>query len=208
MRARPRVDLAHANLTFKPAGMIMLMLLLCRGVIHPAIRAGKILDRPNAVSHRAIMRRLDLMFQPKRLLQSTTYYLDLRIRRLSGSGFLTSQSQSTSRCRQRRPLRGWNGQAEPGCPTSGFVQVCGWRPMKVARRSRARRPQTCRGGKRGRRGEVVRQALWGFSCCRSFAEVGWEFSRQAIADATKRVGRLQGAEWELGGGDGMRRRLS
>ena len=55
---------------------------------------------------------------------------------------------------------------------------------------------------------MVRQALWGFSCCQSFAEVGWELSRQAIAGATKRVGRLQGAESELRGGDGLTRRLS
>ena len=58
--------------------------------------------------------------------------------------------------------------------------------------------------------EVVRQALRGFSYCRSFAEVGWELFRQAIAGATKRVGRLQGSRIVelLRGGDGMRRRLS
>jgi hypothetical protein len=55
---------------------------------------------------------------------------------------------------------------------------------------------------------VVRQALWGFGRCRSFVEVGWELFRQAIAGATERVGRLQGAESELRGGDGTTRRLS
>ena len=53
-----------------------------------------------------------------------------------------------------------------------------------------------------------RQTLWGFRRWRSVAEVGWELFRQAIAGATKRVGRLQGAESELRGGDGATRRLS
>ena len=57
-------------------------------------------------------------------------------------------------------------------------------------------------------GWVVRQALWGFGRCRCFAEVGCELFRQAIAGASKRFGRLQGAESELRGGDGTTRRLS
>ena len=74
--------------------------------------------------------------------------------------------------------------------------------------SGGRRPQTSKGGNRGGCGGVVRQALWGFGHCRSFAEVGWERFRQAIAGTMERVGRLQGAEPELRGGDGVTRRLS
>jgi len=70
--------------------MLVLMLLLGRGVIHPAIGAVKIFDRPDAVSHGAMMRRLDLEFQPKRLLRSTTSYPERRIHGLFGSIFLTS----------------------------------------------------------------------------------------------------------------------
>jgi hypothetical protein len=90
IRAGPCMDLAHANPAFKPAGMLMLILLLGRGVIHPAIRAGKIFNRPDAVSHRAIMRRIGLVFQPKRLPPSTTSYSDPRNHGLFGSVFLTS----------------------------------------------------------------------------------------------------------------------
>jgi hypothetical protein len=67
------------------------MLLLRRAVIHPAIGAGKIFNRPDAVSHRTIMRRIEFVFQPKRLLRSTTCYSDPGIRGLPGSTFLTSQ---------------------------------------------------------------------------------------------------------------------
>ena len=74
--------------------------------------------------------------------------------------------------------------------------------------SGGRRPQTSKGGNRGGCGGVVRQALWGFGHCRSFAEVGWQLFRQAIAGATKRVSRLQWAESELRGGNGTTRRLS
>jgi len=77
------MDLSLANLAFEPARMLMLMLLFCRSVIHPALRAGKIFDRPNAVCHLAIMRRTGHVFQPKSLPQSTTYYSNLRIFRLS-----------------------------------------------------------------------------------------------------------------------------
>jgi hypothetical protein len=70
--------------------MLVLILLLGRGVIHPAIGAGKIFDRPDAVSHGAMMRRIDPKFQPKPLLRSTTCYPELRILGLSGSNFLTS----------------------------------------------------------------------------------------------------------------------
>ncbi len=86
------MDFARANRAFKPAGMLVVILLHCRGVIHSAIRAGKIFNRPDAVSHRTIMRRIDLSFQPKRLLPSTSYYPDLRINGLFGSIFLTSES--------------------------------------------------------------------------------------------------------------------
>jgi hypothetical protein len=84
------MDLAHANPAFKPAGMLVLILLLGRGVIHPAIGAGKIFNRPDAVSHRAIMRRIGRVFQPKRLPPSTTSYPDPRNHGLFGSAFLTS----------------------------------------------------------------------------------------------------------------------
>jgi hypothetical protein len=84
------MDLAGADLALKPAGMIVPMLLLRRGVVHPAMRARKILDRPDAVSHGAIMRCIDPAFQPKRLPPSTTSYPELRIGGLSGSALLTS----------------------------------------------------------------------------------------------------------------------
>jgi hypothetical protein len=76
--------------------MAVMMPLLCRGVIHPAIEAGKKFDRPDAVSHRAIMRRIERVFQPKRLLLSTTCYLDRGILGLSGSTFLTSEDSGSS----------------------------------------------------------------------------------------------------------------
>ena len=82
-------------------------------------------------------------------------------------------------------------------------------PMKVARRAPGagvRKPSKEETAEEY--GGVVRQALWGFGRCRSFVEVGWELFREAIAGATKRVGRLQGAESELRGGDGTTRRLS
>jgi hypothetical protein len=94
-------------------------------------------------------------------------------------------------------------------PTSEIVKVCGcWPHAGGAAVTGGRRTQTSRGGNRGRRGEVTRQTLWGFEGCRCFVEVGWELFRQAIAGATERVGRLQGAESELRGGDGTTRRLS
>ena len=85
------MHLAGADRAFEPAGMLVLMLLLGRGVIHPAIGAGKIFDRPDAVSHHTIMRRIALVFQPKRLLRSTTCYPDPRIRGPFDSTFLTSR---------------------------------------------------------------------------------------------------------------------
>ena len=83
------MHLAGADRAFEPAGMLVLMLLLGRGVVHPAIRAVKIFDRPDAVSHGAIMRRLDPGFQPKPLLPSTTCYPERRISGPSGNAFLT-----------------------------------------------------------------------------------------------------------------------
>jgi hypothetical protein len=76
--------------------MAVMMPLLCRGVIHPAIGAGKKFDRPDAVSHGAIMRRIERVFQPKRLLPSTTCYPDRGILGLSGSTFLTSKDSGSS----------------------------------------------------------------------------------------------------------------
>src|ERR1700676_3209400 len=109
---------------------------------------------------------------------------------------------------------GWLGPARRAtkCGSrrlAAFVKVCGCRPHEGgAARTVGRRTQTSKGGNRGRCGGVVRQALWGFGHCRSFAEVGWQLFRQAIAGATKGVGRLQWAESELRGGNGTTRRLS
>jgi hypothetical protein len=96
------MDLAHANPAFKPAGMLVLILLLGRGVIHPAIWAGKIFNRPDAVSHRAIMRRIGFVFQPKLLLPSTTSYPDPRNHGLFGSAFLTSRRHKPDVPKARR----------------------------------------------------------------------------------------------------------
>jgi hypothetical protein len=47
--------------------------------------------------------------------------------------------------------------------TTASVKVCGCRPRDGdAADARGRRPQTSRGGKRGRCGEAARQMLWGF----------------------------------------------
>ena len=93
IRPGPCVDLAGADLAFESARMLVLMLLPCRGIIHPAIGAGKIFDRPDAVSHGAIMRRIGPGFQPKPLLPSTTCYPELRIPGPFGNVFLTFQNQ-------------------------------------------------------------------------------------------------------------------
>jgi hypothetical protein len=53
--------------------------------------------------------------------------------------------------------------------TSASVKVFGCRPMMTPPRTRGRRPQTSKGGNRGRCGEASRQTLWGFRravCCR------------------------------------------
>jgi hypothetical protein len=49
-----------------------------------------------------------------------------------------------------------------------------------------RRPQTSKGGNRGRYGEVARQTLWGFRRWRFVAEVRW----RRFADAIEKVGGL------------------
>ena len=46
IRARPRMDLASANLTVEAAGMLVRMLLSCRSVFHPAIGTGKKFGAP------------------------------------------------------------------------------------------------------------------------------------------------------------------
>ena len=72
--ARPRVDLDSANLTAETAGMLVWMLLPCRGVGQPAIWTAKIFGRPYVACHSAIMRRTEHVFQPGSLPQSMTYY--------------------------------------------------------------------------------------------------------------------------------------
>jgi hypothetical protein len=72
--ARPRVDLDPANLTAETAGMLVWMLLPCRGVGQPAIGTVKIFGRPYVACHPATMRRTWHVFQPSSLPQSTTYY--------------------------------------------------------------------------------------------------------------------------------------
>ena len=58
------------------------------------------------------------------------------------------------------------------CCTSSIVKVCGWRPHDGgAANTGSRRPQTSKGGNRGRFGEAARQTLWGFWRRRSVAEV-------------------------------------
>jgi hypothetical protein len=89
--ARPRVDLAPANLTSEISGLLVCMLLSCRGVRHPAIGTAKIFDRPNVACHPATMRRTEHVFQPRSLPQSMTSYSNPKIRRLSDSVFLTPQ---------------------------------------------------------------------------------------------------------------------
>ena len=49
--AGPGVDLGAADPTIETTGALVLMLLLGRGVIHPAARAGKLFGRPDAVGH-------------------------------------------------------------------------------------------------------------------------------------------------------------
>jgi hypothetical protein len=88
--ARPRMDLAPANLTSEISGLLVSMLLPCRGVRHPAIGTAKIFDRPGIACHSAIMRRTERVFQPRTLPQSMTSYFNLKIRRPSDSVFLTS----------------------------------------------------------------------------------------------------------------------
>jgi hypothetical protein len=89
--ARPRVDLAPANLTSEISRLLVCMLISCRGVRHPAIGTAKIFGRPNVACHPAIMRRTEHVFQPRRLPQSMTSYSNPEIRRLSDSVFLTPQ---------------------------------------------------------------------------------------------------------------------
>src|SRR5260370_20350017 len=62
--------------------------------------------------------------------------------------------------------RTWGGQ-----PNSvDNVKVCGCRPDGGgAAHTGGRRPQTCKGGNRGRCGEAARQTLWGFRRWRSVA---------------------------------------
>ena len=54
--AGPRVDFAPANLTAETAGMLVWMLLPCRGVREPAIGTAKIFGRPCTAGHPAFMR--------------------------------------------------------------------------------------------------------------------------------------------------------
>ena len=54
--AGPRVDFAPANLTAETAGMLVWMLLPCRGVREPAIGTAKIFGRPHVACHSATMR--------------------------------------------------------------------------------------------------------------------------------------------------------
>lgn len=89
--ARPRVDLAPANLTSEISRLLVCMLISCRGVRHPAIGTAKIFGRPNVACHPAIMRRTEHVFQPGSLPQSMTSYSNPKIRRLSDSVFLTPQ---------------------------------------------------------------------------------------------------------------------
>jgi hypothetical protein len=51
VKAGPGVDLGAADCTVETTGALVLMLLLGRGVIHPAARAGKLFGRPDAVGH-------------------------------------------------------------------------------------------------------------------------------------------------------------
>lgn len=62
--ARPRVDLAPANLTTETARVLELVMLPCGDVRKPAIGAAKIFSRPYATCHPAIMRSLKHVFQP------------------------------------------------------------------------------------------------------------------------------------------------
>jgi hypothetical protein len=57
MGAGPGVDFGLANPAFEIAGMLVLMLLPRRGIIHSATGAGKFFGGPDAACHGATMRR-------------------------------------------------------------------------------------------------------------------------------------------------------
>src|SRR5712671_8205893 len=67
--ARPRVDLAPANLTAETARMLVWMLLPCRGVRQPAVGTAKIFGRPYATCHLINMRPRRPGSKPFPLLQ-------------------------------------------------------------------------------------------------------------------------------------------
>jgi hypothetical protein len=61
--ARPRVHPAPANVTAECAGMLVGMMLPCRGVRQPAVGAAKIFGRPYIACHTLIMRSIERIFQ-------------------------------------------------------------------------------------------------------------------------------------------------
>ena len=72
--AGPRVDLGRANLTAEAAGMLVWMLLPCRGVRQSAVGAVEIFGLPYVACHPAIIRRSRHVIQPNSLPPSMTYY--------------------------------------------------------------------------------------------------------------------------------------
>ena len=64
IKAGPGVDHGAANPAFETAGMMVRMLLLGRGVTHPAIGADEIFGRPYAACHLADMPPLGGRFTP------------------------------------------------------------------------------------------------------------------------------------------------
>jgi hypothetical protein len=61
--AGPCVNLAAADLAAEAAGMLVGVMLTCRGVRQSAIGASKIFGRPYATCHAAIMRSIARAFQ-------------------------------------------------------------------------------------------------------------------------------------------------